>query len=183
MGYEPALDKAWSELKSLSKESSLSVKFLSDEYSIDVNKREILSLACNIKAKDFYSILILHYLIQELKGIPRLTSEWASFQEFDGGQGYYPAFRKRVIEPIIRKYGSNPKSLLESVEKFSAKAVQFGDSGIVIEAFKGIPILITLWAGDSEFGPEANMLFDKSITKIFPTEDIVVLGGIVASLV
>jgi len=30
--------------------------------------------------------------------------------------------------------------------------------------------------GDEEFGPEANILFDKSITDIFCTEDIVVLS-------
>lgn len=183
MGYEPALEKSWSALSSLTKESSLSTRFLSDEYSVDVKKREILSLSCNAKAKDFYSILILHYLIQESKGLPVLTSEWASFQEFDGGQGYYPAFRKRVIEPILRKYGSNPNALLELVERFPAKTVQFGDAGLVIEAFSQVPVLITLWKGDEEFGPEANMLFDKSIAKIFVTEDIVVLGGIVASLI
>lgn len=56
-----------------------------------------------------------------------------------------------------------------------------GDIGIVLEAFQGVPALITLWRGDEEFGPEVNMLFDKSITQIFCTEDIVVLAGIIAS--
>jgi hypothetical protein len=38
-----------------------------------------------------------------------------------------------------------------------------------------------MWRPDEEFGPEANLLFDKSITGIFCTEDIVVLAGIIAS--
>lgn len=199
MSYEPALEKAWSEIKALTKKNSFSVnpalrsegqgvtksgvKFLSDEYSIDLDKREILSLSCNAKAKDFYSILILHYLIEKLKGLPRLSGEWKSFQEFDGGQGYYPAFRKRAIEPIVRKYGAHPENLLELIERFPAKSIQIGDAGIVLEAFENVPALITLWKGDEEFGPEANMLFDRNIAQIFCTEDIAVLGGIIANLI
>jgi len=52
----------------------------------------------------------------------------------------------------------------------------------VVDVFKGVPVLVELWAGDDEFGPEANMLFDKSIRDIFCIEDIVVLGGFVASV-
>jgi len=183
MGYEPALEKAWSELKDLTKENSFSVKFLTDEYSVDIANREILSLSCNVKAKDYYSILILHYLVKKLKKFLPLTGEWISFQELEGGQGYYPAFKKRAIEPILRKYGTHPESLLELIERFSAKSIQIGDAGIVLEAFENVPVLITLWKGDEEFGPESNILFDRNITQIFCTEDIAVLGGIIANLI
>jgi hypothetical protein len=55
--------------------------------------------------------------------------------------------------------------------------------GIVLEAFERVPVLISLWRPDEEFEPEANMLFDKSITQVFSTEDIVVLAGLVASAI
>jgi hypothetical protein len=125
-------------------------------------------------------ILILHYLAQRLKGLPELTEEWLTFRELSGIEGYYPAFRKRSIEPIIRKYGSNPEGILETIERLPAKKVMQGDVGIVLEAFERVPVLIKLWRKDAEFGPDANMLFDRSITKIFCTEDIVVLAGMVA---
>ena len=41
-------------------------------------------------------------------------------------------------------------------------------------------MLITIWKADDEFGPDANILFDKNITKIFCIEDTVVLTEIVA---
>ena len=41
--------------------------------------------------------------------------------------------------------------------------------------------MILIWRADEEFGPEANMLFDESIKRIFCTEDIVVLAGTVAA--
>lgn len=159
----------------------IAVKFLADEYTVNTEDRRIISLACNVAAKDFMSILILHYLAHKLNALPELTGEWVSFKELSGVEGYLPAFKKRAIEPLIRKHGSNPEGILEFLDKFPAKKVNQGDVGVVLDTFAGVPVLITFWRADTEFGPEANMLFDRSITKIFCTEDIVVLAGVVAS--
>lgn len=180
MGYEIALNKAWEGLSELKPAEKLSVKFLADEYSLDLATRQIFSLSCNIPAKDFSAILILHYLICKLKGLPQATGEWLPFRELAGIEGYYPAFRKRSIEPIIRKYGKNPQGIFEAIGRLPAKKFEAADAGIVVEAFSGVPALIKLWAADDEFGPDANIFFDHSITGIFCTEDIVVLAGIIA---
>lgn len=183
MSYEIALEKGWEELNKLNSPKTLSAKFLGDEYSVDLEAKRVLSLACNAAAKDFTAILILHYLAHKLKGLPLLAGEWLTFKEISGVEGYAAAFRSRAIEPIIRKYGSHPDGILALLERLPAKRVDQGDVGIVLEAFSGVPVMITLWRPDSEFGPEVNMLFDKSIVKIFCTEDIVVLAGFVASMV
>lgn len=180
MSYEAAINKSWEELKGLTKDRNLAVKFLSDEYTVDCLQGTVASLSCNVPAKDFTAILILHYLVQKIRGLPELTSEWISFKELSGIEGYYPAFRKRAIEPIIRKYGSNPQGALSALERLPGKKVKQGDIAICLEAFAGVPVLAVLWKGDDEFGPEANMLFDRNISKIFCTEDVVVLAGMVA---
>jgi len=54
---------------------------------------------------------------------------------------------------------------------------------VEVEAFLGVPILVKLWKGDEEFAPEANMLFDRSISRIFCTEDVAVLAGFVGKYV
>ncbi|MDD5668638.1 MAG: DUF3786 domain-containing protein [Candidatus Omnitrophica bacterium] len=179
MGYETAIQKAWENLGSLCIEKHVSVKFLADEYSVDTQARTITSLSCNIPAKDYAVILILHYLVRKFHGLPELTGEWISFKELECGESYYPAFRKRAIEPVIRKYGVNPEGLLAVLDRVPAKKVLQGDVGIVLEVFPGVPAQIILWKGDEEFGPEANMLFDRSISGIFCTEDIAVLGGFI----
>ncbi|MBL7131904.1 MAG: DUF3786 domain-containing protein [Candidatus Omnitrophica bacterium] len=180
MGYEVALLKAWSELGNITKDKSLSIVFLAEEYAVDLENQQVMSLSYNLPAKDYVSILILHYLVQKLKGLPLLDGEWISFKQLAGGQGYYSAFRKRVIAPIVKKYGSNPNAIYGLVKRFKAKTVQLADSSVVLEVFNNVPVLIELWRGDEEFGPEANVLFDKSIKDIFCTEDIVVLAGFVA---
>lgn len=181
MGYDVAINKAWEDLLKVNSGKSLEVKFFADRYSLDLEARRILSLACNVPAKDFTAILILHYLAKKAQGLPRLKEEWLPFRELSGIEGYYDAFRKRSIEPIIRKYGSNPEGILQDLARFSAKVAKHGDVGITLDAFEGVPALVALWRADEEFGADANIFFDKSITEIFCIEDIVVLAGMVAA--
>jgi hypothetical protein len=180
MGYDIAIQKAWDDLLAVKPGGSISVKFLADEYDVDVAARKVLSLSCNVPAKDYTAILLLHYLIKKLKGLPVLSGEWVDFKELSAIEGYQSAFRKRVIERIIRKYGTNPEALLTVLERFPGKRVDQGDIGIVLEVCAGVPVLIELWRPDEEFGPEANILFDKNVKEIFCIEDIVVLAEFVA---
>ncbi|MFH1281673.1 MAG: DUF3786 domain-containing protein [Candidatus Omnitrophota bacterium] len=181
MGYEAALKKAWENLVLLEAPKNLSVKFLADEYSVDTAAEKILSLSSNTPAKDFVSILILHYLAQKQKGLPALCMRWLTFRELSGVEGYYAAFHQRAIEPIIRKYGSNPDTFKDVLGRLPARLSEGGDVSIVIEAFVDVPVLIKMWKQDSEFGPDANLYFDASIKNIFCTEDIVVLAQMVSS--
>lgn len=181
MSYDIAKAKAWDELVKLEPNKVLSVKFLADEYTVDMEQKKILSLSCNAPIKDFPAILILHYLIRKLKGLPPLTGEWLTFREFSGVEGYASAFKKRAIEPIIKKYGKAPVHFLDVLDRLPGKRVEGADISVVLDAFSEVPVLIQLWRQDEEFGPDANMLFDKSIVKIFCTEDIVVLAGIIAA--
>lgn len=181
MGYEAAFKKAWEDLANLKSPKNLSVKFLADEYDIDIPGEKVLSLSCNTPAKDFLSILILHYAAQKLKGLPDLTGQWLTFRELSGVEGYYDAYHKRSIEPIIRKYGKNPDAIKEVLGRLPGKLSEGGDVSLIIEAFANIPVLIKLWKQDAEFGPDANMYFDASIKNIFCTEDIIVLAQLVSS--
>jgi len=181
MGYAEALEKSWGDLAKLKPANNLSVKFLADDYSVDVQAKRVLSLACNIQAKEFVTILILHYLAKKLQGLPEPIGEWLTFRELSGVEGYYDAFRKRSLEPLIRKYGKNTDALKDVSSRLPAKLAEGGDIGIVVQAFENIPVLVKLWKQDAEFGADANMYFDRSIKDIFCTEDIVVLAGFVSA--
>ena len=164
MGYQQAVEKAWDALSDARPDGrEFRVKLLSDNYTINIDKRTILSDSCNVPAKEYVAIILLHYLARKtlLKGLPPPTGEWIDFKELEGGEGYYPAFKKRTIDRIIKK--SDDKE----------------DSSTVINVFEEIPIMITTSKADEEFGPDANILFDKNISSTFCTEDIVVLAELV----
>ncbi|MBA3053156.1 DUF3786 domain-containing protein [bacterium] len=181
MGYNAALDKAYNRLGEISDINNVSVGFFADEYVADIEKRTLTDADSGKIVPDFIAVLILHYLIKKIEGLPEETGKWISFKEMDGGEIYYPAFRKRAVEPVIRKYGANPEGLLLSIDRLGASNESAGDCSIKIYPLEGVPVLITVFGQDDEFPAEASVLFDRSIKNIFATEDAAVLAGLVAS--
>jgi len=182
MGYQVALTKAWQGLSEPEPPGFIMVRFLADRYKVDFSRKKLVSLSDGAEAQDFLTVIILHYLARRVSsGLPVLSGEWLNFKELAGIEGYYAAFRKRAIEPIVKKYGLSPEAMLAVLRKLPARRASQGEPGIIIEALEGVAVLVMLWQGDEEFVAEANMLFDKNIRDIFCVEDIVVLAGFIAA--
>jgi hypothetical protein len=180
MAYEAALDKAWEALASPGRGRRLNVSFLGEEYSVNLKERAIVSRSSGAPPKGYLAILLLHYLAARLKRLPRETGKWISFRELAGGEGYWPAFRQRVIDPILRKYGADPHAMASAIERFKARMAPNGQPGIILEAFEGVPVMICLWPADEEFPTDATFSFDRGAGEILPTEDIVVMSEFIA---
>ena len=123
-------------------------------------------------------ILILHYM--EGSGAGPLTGRWVSYREIPGASFYYAAFLKRAVEPIKKAFGYNPTPLVEAVRPLGGVKVEAGDAGYQFQVFPGVPLQLILHAGDDEFPPEANILFDGNLERIFSPEDIAWMAGMVA---
>jgi hypothetical protein len=111
--------------------------------------------------------------------MPELSGEWIAFNQLEGGDAYYPAFKKRTIDRVVKKFGASPVGLFAAAERMGGTRTGKGDAGVVIPAFAEVPLAVTVWKADEEFSPNANILFDKTVSRIFCTEDIVVLSEIV----
>ena len=176
MPYQTAITKAWEDLEKLSDNQKWTVALLGDSYEIGLKDRQVLSNSCNVPAKDHVVILLLHYIIATFKNKYIPSGEWISFKEIGGGEIYYPAFKEAVIKPILRKYGTHPENLFSILERFKGEKIESTGAGIEIVTFPEVKVRIIVWAGDEEFGPEASLLFDKSLAKIYTMEDITVLS-------
>ena len=174
MPYTVALEKAWKDLEMISSSDKYNVSLLVDTYDLDIKERKIFSNSCNIPAREYLAILILHYLIGSLKNTYVPSGEWISFKQIEGGETYYQAFHKGVIEPLLRKYGKHPEGIFSALERFRGEKVDVSDTAIEIITFPEIKVRIILYQGDEEFEPEANILFDRGLTKIYSMEDITV---------
>jgi len=126
-------------------------------------------------------ILLLHYLCGawSSKGTP-VKGDWISFQEVPDGKFYLDAFYRRARDPLVRTFGEKP-GLLEILAKESFQAVPAdqGDISVVVQALPLVPVTLIIWAGDDEFPPAGNILFDRNIIELISAEDMVWLSGMV----
>jgi hypothetical protein len=197
MGYQAALEKSWNYLESAGLRGIENVRFFTEEYRVDAQSRTVLLVSGQpparweapgrprgLSAKDFVTVLLLHYLRKKLAGLPQLTGSWISFKELEGGELYYPAFRKRSIDIVVKKYSADVTGIFSVLGKFpAAKKIAQGDAAILVEAFEGVPLQVIMWGADEEFAADATILFDRNISGIFSTEDIAVLAGFVPKYV
>ena len=178
MGYELACSTAWNNLQKIPSPPQ-TLKFLNQIYQLNLQDQTIINTANNKPTKEFITILLLHYLLGENNVTSIQKDKWISFKSLPGGETYYPAFYARAINPLLKKYGTNPTAMLEKATQLNATSGDHGASSIILHPFEKIKVQAILWPGDDEFPPEGNMLFTSSIPHILPTEDTAVLGGLI----
>ncbi len=120
-------------------------------------------------------ILILHYLTNT-SGEP-LKGENIDFRQVPGGNFYWTAFVSRAKKPLLETFGSDPEFYLQVAAALGGSPQELGDASALFQAFPLVPVTHVLWRGDEEFAPDANILFDETITRHLPTEDIAALAG------
>lgn len=180
MSIDAAVKKAWDELGESIKDKALKVRFMGSDYLVEAGKRTVAKLGDSAAAKDYYSLLILHYILnQDNAGGP--AGDWISFRDLEGGDFYYSVFRQRAIDKIVKKYSNNAEGLFSNIQSLGAEKLNMADAAVQVKAFEKVPVAILLWKQDEELPGDANILFKENIKNIFCTEDVAVLGEIIAS--
>ncbi len=176
MVYEAAFKRAWEDLEKIADSPSYNVKLMGDTYEVKVKDKQVFSNSCNIPAKEYLAILILHYLIGSLEIRYAPCGEWVSFKDIEGGEIYYPAYKEGVIDHLLKKYGRHPEGLLSVLERFEGNKIDTSDAAIEIVTFPDVRVRLIVWKADEEFAPEATILFDKNLPKLYTMEDITVFS-------
>ncbi|MGD8880426.1 MAG: DUF3786 domain-containing protein [Desulfobacterales bacterium] len=152
------------------------ISFLNRGYHLSFPELEFVDEADSQKEVPIQEqILILHYMLSPAPS--PLTDNWISYREIPGASFYYSAFVKRAIDPLKKVFGQNADGLLRAGEILGGKIVDTGDVGYEFRLFPNIPVRLILWAGDDEFPPEANIVFNENIGDILSPEDIAWLAG------
>ena len=130
----------------------------------------------------YLQILILHYLVGA--GNAPVADRPATFREFEGGDVYYPAFTRRVVDRLVRTFGAAPDRLVAAGTALGAEPLAMGSVAFRVPFFPKLPLTVVLWLGDDEVPASANVLFDANAGRILPTEDLAVAAeGLVQILV
>jgi hypothetical protein len=153
------------------------VPFFGHEYAVTFPKSAVLSTG-GAEADITTRLLILHYLIHA-DGVPP-ADHWIAFRELPDGRIYDAAFQKRSPVRIAQAYGTDAKGFAAAAEALRGEHIQFGDAAYRFRLLPRLIMAVILHLGDDEFAPRVNVVFDAAAGHYLPTEDLAVLGGMLA---
>ena len=120
-------------------------------------------------------ILILHYLLHA-SGDP-VSGRSIDFRQVPEGGFYWSAFVSRAKNPLLQTFGHDLELYRKVAASMGGQIQSLGDASALYLAFPRVPITHVLWGGDEEFPPDGNIIFDETIARYLPTEDIAALSG------
>jgi len=193
--YGPALEKAIRDLRafdpwlvalrSYTKYTQLTdtsgqieVRFWGKDYLVRHPEISVEEIETGQEPPIAVKILILHYLINA-DGTP-LADAWISFRELPDGHVYDAAFRRRANFRLAQAFGANLEGFVAAAKALGGERLTFGDASFLFPMFPRLRLAVVLYLADEEFPASASVLFDAAAGHYLPTEDLAVLGGMLA---
>ena len=181
-GYNDAVNLARTKLENLSPEKvcglcGVNFDNNSEKYKINwMSKEYELSLTDNPDYSQALEIIFLHYLTSE--GTKKPEGKLISYREIPGAMFYEPKFIQRAVNPIVKCFGKTPEKLIETGKSLGGIKSNEGDVSVKINLLPYLPVTYIIWAGDDEFEPYGNILFDKTASGWLCVEDLVVAASL-----
>lgn len=188
--YGPALEKALQAFPQLDPhetafragvafdENLFQVPFLGTVYAVQWPQGAIHRAIGQGEAEITTRILLLHYLLTA-DGTP-LADKWITFRNLPGGLGYDAAFQGRAGRRLVRAFGNNGPAFEAAARTLGGERLSFGDASFCFRALPRLWLAVVLYLADDEFPANASVLFDGAASRYLPTEDLAVLGGLLA---
>ena len=188
--YGPALKKAQAAFPHLDPQKTAAlaavtyenerfqVPFFGSIYHVHWPKGTIQRLADQREVDIATQILNLHYLLTA-DGTP-LAAEWVAFRSLPGGLGYDAAFQGRANLRLAHAFGTGMSAFESASRALGGERLTFGDASFLFRLFPRVWLAVVLYLADDEFPASANVLFDAAVSHYLPTEDLAVLGGMLA---
>ena len=188
--YGPALEVALSAFPDLDpldtaaragvtyQDDAFEVPFFATRYIVRWPSATIQREADHQEADIATRILLLHYLLNA-DGAP-LADEWIAFRNLPGGLGYDGAFQGRANLRLAHAFGHDQMAFEAAAGTLRGERLSFGDASFSFRVLPRVWLAVVLYLADEEFSASANVLFDGAVSHYLPTEDLAVLGGMLA---
>ena len=188
--YGPALQKAQQAFPDLDplktaaraavdyKDGAFLVPFFGTRYKVHWPGAAIQRASDQAEADVASRILLMHYLLTA-DGTP-LASKWIAFRNLPGGMGYDAAFQGRANLRLAHAFGSNRPGFEAAARVLGGERLDFGDASFCFRLLPRVWLAVVLYLADEEFSASANVLFDGAASHYLATEDLAVLGGMLA---
>jgi len=148
------------------------VGFLNALHRVDPVAERIVEISPNPERllSEEFQILLIRYLVAPNGG--PLDGKDASEKDFPGGVTFFQGPHALYVEPITRRYGSDPDAFEKRGMELGGLPVRHGDKAVRFSPFPLIPVTYVLWKEDDEFPASVSVLFDRSITRWFELDMI-----------
>ncbi len=168
-----AYEKAIQDLSGVDLGKQIEIKFMGSSLTIHFQLPEVIFESSGEITRE-EKIILLHYIAGA--GKTPLSGRLIDFRQVPSGLFYHSVFAKRVKVPLTKTFGRRPERLVELAGLLGGGCEDYADIAVRIPVLPRVPLIIGLWLGDDEFSPDANVLFDSTVSGHLSTEDITILS-------
>ena len=157
-------------------------RFLNEEIRIDLPGRCLLeaeSAGRWVTRKDPLLALATVIYLKNVRQIFPLAQDIVSAKELKEGHFFSGPHQFR-IDPLLNRFGQDVARFKEACRALGGKPMAMADAAFQLLPFPRLPLYFLLWAGDEEFKPRLQILFDRPIEAILPADAIWALVNRVA---
>ena len=122
-------------------------------------------------------IIVLRFLISAQ--VVKSSGKYLTYREVPWGEVYFRQFEGRCLMRLKFGFGFKLDKFAEGMEKIpGVKKLSLGDVSYEFEFINGLHVRFILWAGDEEFPPSSQILFEDNFPYAYQAEDLAVVGDI-----
>ncbi len=159
--------------------SSLLLSSLGQLLQVELPQGEVYFKGTQQKPLWQWRLITTNYL-GRAHGTP-LAGNLISFRELEGGGTFLPAFQKSAIARLVKIAEENSiADINNACLQLGGELGSRGDAGALLHFYPRFPVTVVFWKGDEEIVSSANLLFDETANHYLHTEDIAVVGELVA---
>ena len=122
-------------------------------------------------------IIVLRFLLSAQ--VVKSSGKYLTYREVPWGEVYFRQFEGRCLMRLKFGFGFKLDKFAEGMEKLpGVKKLSLGDVSYEFEFINGLHVRFILWAGDEEFPPSSQILFEDKFPYAYQAEDLAVVGDI-----
>ena len=122
-------------------------------------------------------IIVLRFLLSAQ--VVKRSGKYLTYREVPWGEVYFRQFEGRCLMRLKFGFGFKLDKFAEGMEKLpGVKKLSLGDVSYEFEFINGLHVRFILWAGDEEFPPSSQILFEDNFPYAYQAEDLAVVGDI-----
>jgi hypothetical protein len=157
-------------------------RFLNEDLRIDLKARCLLRPNAGglwAAGKDPLMALATVIYLKNVQQIYPLGQDIVSAKELKEGHFFTGPHLFRT-DPLLNRFGQDVAGFENACRALGGKPMAMADAAFQLLPFPRLPLYFLLWAGDEEFKPRLQILFDRPIESILPADAIWALVNRVA---